>query len=123
VGCRLASRRECSGTIQATPRPRVRACGRWPVSVAPTRSGGPSGAWNVGLPLTHPDIKNADWIRSRLWDLPTDPDAFLALLAGRGASPEQQRAALADFLRLPAAAGPMPAELRAELAARGLLAR
>ena len=122
MACRLASRRECSGTIQATPRPRVRACGRWPVSVAPARSGGPSGAWNVGLLLTHPDINNADRIRSRSRDLPQNAETFLAFLAGPDASPEQRRVGLAGFLRVPAAR-PMPAELRAELARHGLLTR
>jgi hypothetical protein len=43
-----------------------------------------------------------------------------AVLVDGGASPEQLRAALADFLRLPAARR-MPAALRAELARRGLL--
>jgi hypothetical protein len=41
-------------------------------------------------------------------------------LVDRDASPEQLRAALADFLRLPTAR-PIPAALRAELARRGLL--
>jgi len=63
--------------------------------------------------------ENADWLRGLEWDLPTDPDVFIASVLGTGPI-RQQRAELAAFLRLPAAR-PMPAELRAELARRGLM--
>lgn len=55
------------------------------------------------------DQINADWIRARTWDLPTDVDEFLHVVGG----PE----GLAHFMTLPAAL-PMPETLRAELIAR-----
>lgn len=66
------------------------------------------------------DPGNADWIKTLSWDLPRDAETFLAFLAGPTASVQQQRVALADFVRLPAAR-PMPAELHAELSRRELL--
>jgi hypothetical protein len=64
----------------------------------------------VVRPIIHADsdVWDSDWIKTLCWDLPTDPETFLAFLVGRDASPEQQRAAVADFLRLPAARA-MPA--------------
>ena len=66
------------------------------------------------------DIRNADWIKTLCWDLPTDEDEFLGVLGVAEASTEQQREAAARFMTLPAAE-PIPADVRDELVARGLL--
>ena len=49
------------------------------------------------------DLRNADWLRTRTWDLPKDPDAFLAVIGGRDR--------LDHFMGLPAAEA-MPQSLR-----------
>ena len=51
------------------------------------------------------DLRNADWIRTRTWDLPTDKDMFLAVIAPTP---------LEHFMTLPAAEA-MPDKLRMEL--------
>lgn len=52
------------------------------------------------------DNESADWLRSRSWDLPTDPEAFLSTIGGREN--------LAHFMTLPAARA-MPDALRAAM--------
>lgn len=52
------------------------------------------------------DIRDADWLRSMSWDLPTNVDDFLYAIGGRKR--------LAHFLTLPAAQA-MPDDLRAAL--------
>ena len=52
------------------------------------------------------DNESADWLRSRGWDLPVDPEAFLSTIGGREN--------LAHFMTLPAARA-MPDALRAAL--------
>ena len=64
------------------------------------------------------DIENADWLRSLSWDLPTEPDIFLAIIKRAGMTDAESVRA---FMTLPASR-PMPSDLRAELARRGLLA-
>ena len=54
------------------------------------------------------DQRNADWIRTLHWDLPTDKDTFLTVIGGESA--------LAHFMTLPAAEA-MPPELRSALGA------
>ncbi len=49
------------------------------------------------------DIRNADWLKTRSWDLPAEKEEFLATIGGPEAIPH--------FLTLPAAEA-MPAELR-----------
>jgi hypothetical protein len=63
------------------------------------------------------DPGDADWIKTLSWDVPRDAETFIRTELEDGA-PEQQRASLADFLRL-SAARPMPAELGTELSWRG----
>ena len=48
------------------------------------------------------DLRNADWLRTMYWDLPEDPEIFLAVIGGRDN--------LAHFMTLPAAEA-MPAAL------------
>lgn len=72
------------------------------------------------------NLENADWLRSRTWDLFT-PDnkklittydelaASLLSLSERGAN---ERQVVEAFLKLPAAR-PMPKELKAELKGKG----
>ena len=62
------------------------------------------------------NILDEDWIKRSRWDLPRDPDKFLAILLGDA----PLKARVAQFMKLPAA-GPMPASLRKELQRRGLL--
>lgn len=50
--------------------------------------------------------EDADWIKIKTWDLPTDPEAFLRVIGGREN--------LAHFMTLPAAK-PMPQDLKAGL--------
>ena len=57
--------------------------------------------WNIDA-----DPLDADWIKVRGWDLPTDPDKFLGAIGGR------ER--LAAFMHLPAAQA-MPQSLRLAL--------
>jgi len=72
-----------------------------------------------GRPINiHADIQNADWLRSLSWDLPTEPDIFLATIGRAGMTDAESVRA---FMTLPASR-PMPSDLRAELARRGLLA-
>ena len=58
------------------------------------------------------DQRNADWLKTLSWDLPTDKDVFLAVIGGE--------AALDHFMTLPAAEA-MPTDLRGELHKAGLL--
>jgi hypothetical protein len=67
------------------------------------------------------DPEDADWVKTLSWDLPRDAETFISTVLGDG-SPDQQRAVLAAFLRLPAAR-PLPAELREGLTRRGYLNR
>lgn len=59
--------------------------------------------WNIDA-----DLANADWIKTRAWDLPTDKDGFLAYLTIIGKT-------VMEFMRLPAAEA-MPQTLRDALA-------
>lgn len=56
-----------------------------------------------GVPNLDEDQANADWVKTMSWDLPTTPDAFLAVIGGPGR--------LSDFMGLPAAQA-MPGPLR-----------
>jgi hypothetical protein len=50
--------------------------------------------------------RNADWLKTRTWDLPKDKDTFLAVIGGESA--------LEHFMTLPAAEA-MPQDLKASL--------
>lgn len=56
------------------------------------------------LPSIDGDLHNADWLRTKTWDLPTDPVKFQAYL-------DRTNQTLEEFLRLPVAQS-MPPELR-----------
>lgn len=60
------------------------------------------------------DPRNADWIKTLRWDLPTEPDRFLRAIGGEDR--------LAEFLHRPAAEA-MPPALRQELASRGMVVK
>lgn len=58
------------------------------------------------------ELRNADWTK-KSWDLPRDPDKFLAVIA-------EWPLSLPEFMKLPAARA-MPDSLRQALKERGLL--
>lgn len=63
--------------------------------------------------------RDEDWLKAARWDLPTDTDMFLRVIAF-GRSEDQTKRALEQFMDLPAAEA-MPVLLRADLVKRGLL--
>jgi hypothetical protein len=73
----------------------------------------PHGNWGLNLgnnwcsrSSTLTPTLSSDWIETAGWDLPLDPETFFKFVAGREATPAQQRTALAAFLNLPDAHGP-----------------
>lgn len=66
------------------------------------------------------DPRNADWLRTMHWDLPTTLSSFLARLGVVDSPVGVQRASVEKFMRLPAAEA-MPKSLRRELMMVGLL--
>ena len=64
-------------------------------------------------------LENADWTK-RSWDLPETPRDFLIMIGADQSLPSDQRAALARFMKLPAAQA-MPPRLKRSLIKEGLL--
>lgn len=58
------------------------------------------------------DPRNEDWLRTRHWDLPTDPEGFIAVALGSPDDPATLKRRWLEFQALPAFEA-MPEGLRA----------
>lgn len=73
--------------------------------------------------MTKPKLKpglDEDWIKRKTWDCPTSLSGFMNMLGVWSGTDEEQKAAVAHFMTLPAAI-PMPDRLKSELKQRGML--